>query len=184
MMKNSDEITISIKWLKHLISFIIEAIIVLVVVIFGIHFFNTMPPLKPMDTANSMAVANSFMVFVTFIFVVATVGITLAGMYFTRWWSREKKQVLKENWSEMIELVKDDSKLMEQLKEDLFSDTLEEMMKEHIVQHKKDLNTLIKKEITEVEERLIVRFKLQGDDTSISLNDVDSIILNTRGNTE
>ncbi|RLA83506.1 MAG: hypothetical protein DRG78_04235 [Epsilonproteobacteria bacterium] len=183
-MQKNDEITINIKWLKHLIYYIIEAIIVLVVVIFGIHFFNTMPPLKPMDTANSMAVANSFMVFVTFIFVVATVVIALAGMYFTRWWSREKKQVLKDNWSEMIELVKDDSKLMKQLKEDLFSDTLEEMMKEHIAQHKKDLNSLVKKEITEAEERLIVKFKLQGDDTSISLSDIGGIILNTEGSKE
>lgn len=180
-MANSDEITISIKWLKHLFFYIIEAVIVLSIVIFGIHFFNTIPRSIPMDTANSMAVANSFMVFVTFIFVVATVVIALAGMYFTRWWSREKKQVLKDNWSEMIELVKDDSKLMAQLKEDLFDDTLEEMMQEHIEQHKKDINFLVKKEISEVEERLIVRYKLKGDDTSISLNDVDGIILNTGG---
>jgi Zn-dependent peptidase ImmA (M78 family) len=176
-MAKIDEITINIKWLKHLVYYIIEAIIVLSVVIFGVHFFNTMPVLKPMDIANSMAVANSFMVFVTFIFVVATVGITLAGMYFTRWWSREKKQVLKDNWSEMINLVKEDSRLMTQLKEDLFSDTLEEMMEKHIIEHREDLKSLITKEIKELEERLNSNSKSQKDGVFISLEDTKKITL-------
>jgi hypothetical protein len=180
-MAKIDEITIDIKWLKDLVYYVIEAIIILSIVIFGIHFFNTMPALKPMDTANSMAVANSFMVFVTFIFVVATVGITLAGMYFTRWWSREKKQVLKDNWSEMINLVKEDSRLMTQLKEDLFSDTLEEMMEKHIIEHREDLKSLITKEIKELEERLNSSSKFQKDGASISLEDTKKITLSTEG---
>ena len=79
-------------------------------------------------SADPISVANTFMVFVTFLVVVGTVGITAVGIYLSRWWGREKKQVLSENWSDMMETVKSDEKLMKRIKEDLLSDSLEEMM--------------------------------------------------------
>lgn len=140
-MIRNDEIVIPIKWLKHLGIFIFEAIIVFSIVIFGIDFFNSMSrPMKTISTADSMAIANSFMVYVTFIFVVFTVAITLAGIYFSRWWSREKKQILSDNWTDMVKEIKENDKLMTDLKEGLLSESLEQMMKNEIEKHKKDVD--------------------------------------------
>lgn len=140
-MIRNDEIVIPIKWLKHLAIFIFEAIIIFSIVIFGVDFFNSMSrPMETISTADSMAIANSFMVYVTFIFVVFTVAITLAGIYFSRWWSREKKQVLSDNWTDMVKEIKENDKLMADLKKGLLSESLEKMMRDEIEQHKKEVD--------------------------------------------
>lgn len=145
MAHNSDDIVISKKAikksLKYLLFFTLEITVALSIIVFAVDFLNRMPrPLTPLSTADSMAVANSFMVYVTFLFVIVTVGITLAGIYFSRWWSREKKQVLSDNWSDMVEEIKKNDKLMTELKEGLLSESLEDMMKNELERHKKDVD--------------------------------------------
>jgi len=148
----NDDIVISKKVikksLKYLLFFTLEVTVALAIIIFVVDFLNRLPrPLKALDTADSMAIANSFMVYVTFIFVIFTVGLTLAGIYFSRWWSREKKQVLSDNWSDMVNEIKTNDKLMKDLKEGLLSESLEEMMKKELEQHKKEVDDETSKKV-------------------------------------
>lgn len=175
-MIRNDEIVIPIKWLKHLGIFIFEAIIVFSVVIFGVDFFNSMSrPMQTISTADSMAIANSFMVYVTFIFVIVTVAITLAGIYFSRWWGREKKQVLADNWSEMLDTIKKDDKLMSKLKEDLFSESLEGMMKDSLDKHKKQINDETEKKLRKIHQYLSEIIEDPTNKTALNIHHVDDI---------
>lgn len=175
-----DEITISVKWFKHLGYFLIESVIVFSIVIFGIHFFNSIPSLDPTSKPDSLAVANNFMVFVTFIVVVATVLITFGGMYFTKEFSRDKKLILKENLEDLkeeflknkeirdqfIELLLKDQKTIEVIDERL--NTLSKIRLEEIDTFKSAIIKQYKEEIKQLEDRFSSRIReLQGSDSEI-----------------
>ncbi|WP_309500042.1 hypothetical protein [Sulfurovum sp.] len=173
-------ILISTKYVKSVIYFFLEALMVISIVIFVIQYLDMLPTISSgknkLMTADSMAVANTFMVFVTFLVVIGTVGITVVGLYLSRWWSREKKQVLAENWSDMMEEVKKDKNLMSQLKEELLSDSLEEMMKDHISKHNSEIRKTLKTEIQQAEKRIFAKIKSNLSDSAIDMN-LDDIIL-------
>ncbi|WP_345969467.1 hypothetical protein WCX72_08975 [Sulfurimonas sp. HSL1-6] len=181
--KDTIDFSISKSWVVNTLLFIVEAFFVIGAVVFVLHFIETFPhydPNSPTVTGDSIAVANSFMVFVTFIFVVVTVAVTVAGFYFTRWWGREKKQVLNENWSELIETIKKDDKLMDKLRTELFTESLEDMMQTHLEEYKKgidkDVDGKLRKLRVFIEETL--KKIAQGeaiDETNV--NDVLSSIL-------
>ncbi len=176
-------ILISTKYVKSIIYFFLEALMVISMVIFVIQYLDMLPTVSSeqnkLMTADPIGVANTFMVFVTFLVVVGTVGITVVGLYLSRWWGREKKQVLAENWSEMIEEVKKDDKLMRKLKEDLLSDSLEEMMKEHIEKHNDDAKEKFKDEIQKAEKRIFAKIKSDLSDVSVDAN-LDGITLDVK----
>jgi hypothetical protein len=116
-------VTFSIKLVKHLGWFFMEAVVVLSVVIFGLDFFHGLP--SPTATANvqdSIAVANSFMVFVTFIVVVGTVAITMGGIYFTKEFTRDKKLILSENLQDLKKEFLDKEEIRNQFLEILLKD--------------------------------------------------------------
>jgi len=178
------KILISTRYIKSVIYFFLEAFMVIGVVIFVIQYLDMLPTVSPgknkLMTADPMAVANTFMVFVTFLVVIGTVGITVVGLYLSRWWGREKKQVLAENWSEMIEEVKKDNNLMRKLKEDLLSDSLEEMMKEHIEKHNEEASKKVKDEIEKAEKRIFAKIKSNLSDVSVD-SKLEGITLDIKG---
>lgn len=140
-----DEITIPIKWLKHIGYFLVESVVVFTIVIFGIHFFNSIPSINPTHKPDSLAVANNFMVFVTFIVVVATVLITLGAMYFTKEFSRDKKLILKENLEDLKEEFLKNKEIRDQFIELLLKD------QKTIVEVDERLNALSKTRLDEIE---------------------------------
>lgn len=188
MILENGYIKISTAWIKRLLGFLLEAIIVLSIVIFGINFFNAMPnPSKAISSSDSIAIANTFTVFVTFIFVVFTVAITLAGIYFSRWWSREKKQILSDNWTDMVKEIKENDKLMTELKKGLLSESLEKMMKDDLKQYKEEINEETTIKLRKMDTYIMeILNTLKNPNTNTVLNDgqIKNISKSLQGETD
>lgn len=177
-----DEITISIKWLKHVVYFLVEAVVVFSIVIFGIHFFNSIPTvdMKPGVQYDPMAVANDFMVFVTFIVVVGTVAITIGGIFFTKEFSRDKKLVLQGNLEELKEEFLKNDEILNQfivllLKDQQTVEIIDKRLNElsvnrleEIEYFKKDIIEQQKEELGKLEDRIDSKIRdLQSLDPEI-----------------
>ncbi|MGB3750835.1 MAG: hypothetical protein WA945_04660 [Arcobacteraceae bacterium] len=64
--------------------------------------FITMNAINTTSTFDSISLANTFMVFVTFIVVVSTVIITIVGIAYTSWFARQKETILKDNIDDVV----------------------------------------------------------------------------------
>lgn len=134
---------------KYLILFIIQIAITFVTVFVVLAFINVhIDSAKgPMD---SISLANTFMVFVTFILVAITLAITLASIWFAKTFSEKKVDIIKDNIKEIVEaLLKNQN-----LKDDVFKEIIQQanvkkLLKEHIEEltkaQKADFDSELKK---------------------------------------
>lgn len=78
------------------------------------------PLIKPESGSDVIAVANTYIVFTTFIFVVITIVITGAGLWFTKWFGLSKEKEIRENMRDFFESLNEDSKLCDRFVRELF----------------------------------------------------------------
>lgn len=77
--------------------------------------FGSVSPSLYYAQVDSLSVANNFMVFVTIIIAISTIILTIAGLSFTKWYSREKLKIIEDNMSEVVESIIKDEKLRKYL---------------------------------------------------------------------
>ncbi|AXK48464.1 hypothetical protein CRU87_07955 [Aliarcobacter trophiarum LMG 25534] len=90
--------------LKYLLLFFVQLVITFICVFFSIIFIENYvgiaTTINPMD---SVSLANTFMVFVTFILVGVTLVITLASIWFAKTVSEKKIDIIRDNIKEIVE---------------------------------------------------------------------------------
>lgn len=81
-------------------------------------FYAKDPSLPPLDP---IALSNTYIVYVTFIAVIGTVGLTLAGFFFQKSMARNEKIILHDNLEKVIQAIeKDDGAYRNELLDKLF----------------------------------------------------------------
>nr|VFK49282.1 MAG: hypothetical protein BECKTC1821E_GA0114239_11693 [Candidatus Kentron sp. TC]VFK49568.1 MAG: hypothetical protein BECKTC1821D_GA0114238_10818 [Candidatus Kentron sp. TC]VFK65189.1 MAG: hypothetical protein BECKTC1821F_GA0114240_11703 [Candidatus Kentron sp. TC] len=78
------------------------------------------PLLGAKNAQDIMAIANTYIVFTTFIFVLLTIAITGAGIWFARWFGISKEKEIRENMRDFFEEIDSDSKLSKRFAKELF----------------------------------------------------------------
>nr|VFK27972.1 MAG: hypothetical protein BECKMB1821I_GA0114274_100552 [Candidatus Kentron sp. MB]VFK74487.1 MAG: hypothetical protein BECKMB1821H_GA0114242_100552 [Candidatus Kentron sp. MB] len=79
------------------------------------------PLLGAKDIPDVIAIANTYIVFTTFIFVLLTIAITGAGIWFARWFGISKDREIRDNMYELSTKLHSDSDLAEKFIKELFS---------------------------------------------------------------
>lgn len=83
--------------------------------------------------SDSIAVANTYIVFVTFLVVVATVAISIAAVIYTKQYSQTKERLLTDNLEEMVEEFAKKGKLQDKLIEGILKNhAINMVIQEHL----------------------------------------------------
>ncbi|MFY4862393.1 hypothetical protein ACOTWK_05910 [Aliarcobacter butzleri] len=102
--------------LRYLLLFLVQLVITFVCVFFVIVFIENYVGIATTTTPmDSVSLANTFMVFVTFILVGVTLVITLASIWFAKKVSEEKIAIIRDNTKEIIDSIVQDSDLKKHL---------------------------------------------------------------------
>ena len=141
---------------KYLSLIIMQIIVALISVPLVLSMLNHGPLSNSITGADSVALANTFMVFVTFIVVVGTVVITIAGIVYSNWFSKQKVAVIRENMSEVIDALLEEK--------DLKDEVLLEVLKQPKIKN------LIDMHITELASGIRNDFISETKDISSSLD--------------
>jgi len=109
-MKKLNSIIFSIAgWSLKLFEKAFQTLLALFVFIFFIELLYKMPFIKDIQTstppADTIAIANTYIVYVTFIVVIGTVGLTLAGLYFQKSIAKREGEILNENLEKIIKAL-------------------------------------------------------------------------------
>lgn len=70
--------------------------------------------------SDVIAVANTYIVFTTFIFVLITIIVTGTGIWFSKWFGLSKDHEIRENMRELFECLESDSALSQKFVKSLF----------------------------------------------------------------
>lgn len=168
--------------IKYLGILILQVIVTFVTIplVFLLIDFN---PYYPANfQTDPISLANTFTVFVTFIVVIGTVAITLTGIYFTSYFSKQKEAILNENINEIINALLKKQDLKDKvLKVILTTNNLETIFTKHIEKHleeqKKDFDDnldKINKNMENMENSLESRVlkKIEESSSSKEINDL------------
>ncbi len=136
---------------KYLSLFVAQIIItfitVFVVLILVNKYMGRMSIGNPMD---SISLANTFMVFVTFILVAITLIITLASIWFAKTVSEKKVDIIRDNIGDIVEALLKDKKLKDEvLKEIITQSNGEKILEEHISKLTRAQKAAFEKELKE-----------------------------------
>lgn len=129
-----------------------------------VRLFQGDNPLLGADTASEViSVANTYIVFTTFIFVLITILVTGAGIWFSKWFSITKEKEIRENMRDFFDSIDSDSKLCERFVKELF-------------EHREIAGLLHKLVQARVEEEISLREseRAEGVDFTNDILDTDS----------
>lgn len=162
-----------LKILKFLGEFIVHVVVTIVVVYFLFTWLNAVPTYNPNKIVDPVSLANTFMVFVTFIIVIATVAISIGAVFYTKQYSQTKEQLLSDNLDDVIKAIVKKDKLREDFITSFFNDPIIrkeidkridnfesninekiKLLNQNIDSSDKELKEYIKKEILALENRL------------------------------
>lgn len=124
------------KIFKYLLLFLLQIAMTFICVFFVIVFIENYVGIAttsaPMD---SVSLANTFMVFVTFILVGVTLVITLASIWFAKKVSEEKIAIIKANIKELVESLLENKELQNDVFKEIIRQTNgEKLLKEHVTE--------------------------------------------------
>lgn len=174
------------KVFKYLGLIFTQIIISLITIPLVLSIVDTSHLNNTVSSADSISLANTFMVFVTFIVVVGTVAITIVGIYYTSWFSKQKEAIIKDNINEVTDALLNNIKLKEEvlnkiIKEPKVNNLLEEYLDNLRITQKSDfdseivnINDKINSDITnlEIKVKAIIDKKLQDLDSSKELQEL------------
>ncbi len=97
------------KWMLLLFEKALLILLSLTTLVFFIELLYKMPFIKDINTyaqpADTIAIANTYIVYITFIVVIGTVGLTLAGFYFQKSVAKREGEILNENLDKVIQAL-------------------------------------------------------------------------------
>ncbi|PZP12014.1 MAG: hypothetical protein DI602_10445, partial [Aliarcobacter butzleri] len=120
--------------LRYLLLFLVQLVITFVCVFFVIVFIENYVGIATTTTPmDSVSLANTFMVFVTFILVGVTLVITLASIWFAKSVSEKKIDIIRDNIKEIVDSLLKDKNLKDEVFEEIIKQAhIKKLLKEHI----------------------------------------------------
>lgn len=103
-------------------EFILHIVVTISIVYFLFTWLDAIPSYNSNKVYDSVSIANTFMVFVTFIVVVATVAISIGAVFYTKQYSIAKERLLSENLDDVIKVLAEKEKIRTELIEKLLND--------------------------------------------------------------
>ncbi len=126
------------KWLIKLFNIAFTSIFTILVIAFLIELINKLPIINIGKTYDPVAISNTFIVYVTFIVVIGTIILTLAGFYFQRSIAKREGEILNENMEKVLEAISTDE---DGFREKLVNKILEHKKIKPLIQDKLDRRT-------------------------------------------
>lgn len=131
----------------------------LVYVIFLIFGNVSTPAICVGNGPDPLTVANNFMVFITIFIAITTILLTIFGFSFTKWYSREKSKIIKENIEEVIDSIVQDSDLKKHLissiiNNDLFKVDMNKFLDKYTSSQNEDMKRIFKTYQNELKEQM------------------------------
>ncbi|WP_375725252.1 hypothetical protein LXN10_07585 [Arcobacter sp. KX21116] len=123
------------KWIIKLFNVAFISVFTIFVIVFLIELINNLPILKKDITYDPVAISNTFIVYVTFIVVIGTIALTLAGFYFQRSIAKREGEILNENMEKVLDAITTDK---DQFREKLVIRILEHKNIKPLIQEKLD----------------------------------------------
>ncbi len=171
---------------KYLSLVIMQIVIAIISVPLVMSMVNYKPLHSAITGSDSIALANTFMVFVTFIVVVGTIIVTIAGIAYSNWFSKQKVAVIRENIHEVVEALLEDKNLKDEvLSEILKQQKIKNLINEHIIEltsgmrkdfksETKDINSTIDKKFEKFETNIlsIINKRMENIDAAGTLNKI------------
>ncbi len=149
---------IKISFVRIMLFLILQFIISFIMVFLVLAFIEnnistaTISADKPFDP---ISLANTFMVFVTFILVAITLIITMASVWFAKSVSEKKIDIIRDNIEDIVaSLLKDKSLKDEAFKEIIEQANVRELLKDHIEELTKAQKADFDKEIKEINKKM------------------------------
>lgn len=137
-----------------ILQFIISFIMVFLVLAFIENNIST-ATISADKTFDPISLANTFMVFVTFILVAITLIITMASVWFAKSVSEKKIDIIRDNIEDIVaSLLKDKSLKDEAFKEIIEQANVRELLKDHIEELTKAQKADFDKEIKEINKKM------------------------------
>jgi len=132
-------------------EFVLQVFITTIVVYFLFTWWEAIPAFDANKTSDPVSLANTFMVFVTFIVVIATVAVSIGAVVYTKQYSQAKERMLSENLDEVIKGLSE--------KQDIRIQFIDQMLnyptiKESIDEKLESLNSSVNEQLTNIENRL------------------------------
>lgn len=145
------------RWFVGLINLSFISIFSILVIIFLTELFTSLPISDKAKSYDTVSISNTFIVYVTFIVVICTIALTLAGFYFQKSISKREGEILNDNMDKVLQAITTDK--------DMFREKLVKALLEHekikpliqkeldirVQSFEKDLNNQ-KQSITEIKE--------------------------------
>lgn len=137
----------------------------LVVYVLFLIFGNISTPAICIGNApDPLTVANNFMVFITIIIAITTILLTVFGVSFTKWYSRERNKIIKENMEEVIDSIIEDDELKKHLISSIMNNTsvkkdIEKFLLEFTSSQRTDIKADIKSYKDELKEYMKEQLK-------------------------
>jgi len=111
-----------------------------------LEIFQADSPVLGADNGSEViAVANTYIVFTTFIFVIITIILTAIGVGFAKWFGISKEKEIKENMRDLFEHIHSDSEVAKKFVKELFSNReisghLQSLVEAKVEEEKKSLS--------------------------------------------
>ena len=110
------------KLFRVISEFILHIVVTISIIYVLFTWMDAIPSYNSNKVYDSVSIANTFMVFVTFIVVVATVAISIGAVFYTKQYSIAKERLLSENLDDVIKVLADKESIRKELIEKLLSD--------------------------------------------------------------
>jgi hypothetical protein len=137
--------------LRFIGEFILQVFITAIVVYFLFTWWHALPAYESGKIVDPVSLANTFMVFVTFIVVVATVAISIGAVFYAKQYSQAKERILSENLDEVIKALIQ--------KQDIRDDFIGKMLnsssiKNGINEHLESLNSNVVEQVNTMDKKI------------------------------
>jgi len=157
---------------KYIFIFIIVVILLSIGVYFGYYLYSSFPVIRTNHPINAVDVANTFIVFVTFIFVVATIIISFVIVFYAKQYSQTRELLLSENINDMVEVFSKNQEIRNKLVSKIIEDKIvQKTINENLTKMAQDFNVDKQYIITDI-ANVKIEIKKLSEETKKNTNEI------------
>jgi hypothetical protein len=145
------------RWFVGLINLSFISIFSILVIIFLTELFTSLPISDKAKNYDTVSISNTFIVYVTFIVVICTIALTLAGFYFQKSIAKREGEILNDNMDKVLQAITTDKDMFREklvkalLEHEKIKPLIQKELDTRVQSFEKDLNNQ-KQSITEIKE--------------------------------
>ncbi len=133
---------------------VIGTIIVIIISFYSARLlYSFFPGVGTIDNENAVGIANTFIIFVTLIFIIATIIISFFIIYYTKHFSQTKELQLTENMGDILKIFSEKSDSRDRLISLIVGDKkINETINNKLASMNQELNKVIEEKNKKIEE--------------------------------